>query len=121
MQWRTTLHYHAWQTLVDKKQNHNPECQKCHTTLFGDTSGFTKVGDTPDLVNVQCVECHRPVDDVAVHISRFRKKAGTTAAETNGQAAGDFQSVSEKTCLKCHNSENSPKFMYEIFLAKVTH
>ncbi len=121
MQWRTTLHYHAWQTLVDKKQNHNPECQKCHTTLFDEPNGFTKVGDTPDLVNVQCVECHRPVGDVAVHISRFRKKAGATAAETNGQAAGDFQPVSEQTCLKCHTPENSPKFKYEIFLTKVTH
>lgn len=121
MQWRTTLHYHAWQTLVDKKQNHNPECQKCHTTLFGDPKGFTTVSETPDLVNVQCVVCHRPVEDVTDHINRFRKKVGATGAETNGQIQRDFQPFSEQTCLKCHTPENSPKFKYEIFLAKVTH
>ncbi|MFQ5823670.1 MAG: multiheme c-type cytochrome [bacterium] len=121
-QWQTTLHSHAWQTLVEKKQNHNPECQQCHTTRFGETIGFTSIYETPDLVNVQCTQCHRETNgNVLNHINRFRGKPRSTNRGTNDQAKLDFKPITETTCLNCHNEDNSPHFNYEEFLTKVTH
>ncbi len=122
MQWRSTLHFHAWETLVGKKQNHNPECHQCHTTRFGEPDGFTTISQTPSLVNVQCAECHRETGgDILTHINRFRGKTRSSNSKTNGQTGSDFKPVTEQICLKCHNEDNSPHFDYETFLAKIRH
>ena len=119
-QWTSTLHSHAWETLVREKQTHNPECQECHTTMFDESSGFSSIAVTPDLVNVQCAECHRLVgDDLEKH--RKRPRAFNSKRETNGSKHIDFVPVTKQTCLKCHNQENSPKFDYTTFLSKVVH
>ena len=121
-QWNSTLHSHAWQTLVDKKQAHNPECQQCHTSLYNEPNGFSRLSDTPDMVNVQCAECHRPaISDVRTHMNRSKQTIASTNGKTNGKAQSDFKKITEQTCLKCHNEENSPQFDFAKFLAKVTH
>ncbi|MFQ5636812.1 MAG: multiheme c-type cytochrome [bacterium] len=120
-QWRSTPHAHAWETLVQKKQAHNPDCQQCHTTLFGQSSGFSSLKDSPDLVSVQCVTCHQLVSTrVKTHFERFRGKKKASNVSSNGEAV-DFAAISEKTCLQCHNEDNSPNFDYQTFLAKIAH
>ncbi|MFQ5864853.1 MAG: multiheme c-type cytochrome [bacterium] len=122
LQWRTTLHYHAWETLLEEKQNHNPECQQCHTTRFGEPNGFTTINETPYFVNVQCAECHREANgDILKHINRFRRKPRSAISKSNGQAKSDFRPITEQICLKCHNEDNSPNFSYQSYLTKVTH
>jgi hypothetical protein len=121
-QWTSTLHSHAWETLVREKQNHNPECQECHTTLYEQPHGFTTIGETPDMVNVQCSQCHQlAVDDVLTHVRRGRIAKRSTNSKSDGTATGDFKGITEQTCLKCHNQENSPRFEYSKFLKKVAH
>jgi hypothetical protein len=121
-QWTSTLHSHAWETLVREKQNHNPECQECHTTFFEQPNGFTTIGETPDMVNVQCSQCHQlAVDDVLTHVRRGRIAKRSTNGNSSGTTTGDFKRITEQTCLKCHNQENSPTFLYSKFLTKVTH
>ncbi len=120
-QWRSTLHAHAWETLVAKNQAHNPECQSCHTTLFGEANGFVSLKDNPDMVNVQCAACHRLAGgDVSAHINRVKRGPDANGARANGQTR-DFLPVTEATCLGCHNEDNSPNFEYAAFLPKVTH
>ncbi len=119
-QWRSTLHSHAWETLVQKKQAHNPECQTCHTTLFGQPNGFVTLKENPDMVNVQCLACHRPKSpDLTVHSNRLRR-GGSANGNTTGTVK-DFLEITKETCVTCHNEDNSPHFDYESFLAKVKH
>jgi len=118
-QWQTSEHCRAWQSLVVKKQNHNEACQKCHTTLYGQEDGFTKVTETPYMVNVQCVECHQPVADIDTHVGRFGGRRYSSKDET--VKAAEFRPVAEQICLRCHDSDNSPDFNYELFLSKVKH
>lgn len=120
-QWTTTLHSHAWQTLVREKQAHNPECQHCHTTMFGEENGFASLRDTPDMVNVQCSSCHVALEgEVDTHMKRFRGQLSSGNGHTDGQEV-DFKQVTETTCLRCHTEDNSPNFDYQVFRAKIIH
>jgi hypothetical protein len=94
-QWKKTGHARAYQTLVRDKRESDHTCLPCHTTGFGEVSGFADV-----LENVQCESCH-----------------GTKRGHPdNGQK---FPPVSEKQCLVCHNPAKSPNFDYAPYLAKV--
>jgi len=119
-QWSSTLHRQAWQSLIDKEQTSDPECQQCHTTFFKQPGGFATVFETPDLVNVQCVDCHQLTrGDAKEHINKFRRRRAPATAQTNGHA--DFKSIGEGTCLRCHNTESSPNFNYREAFLKITH
>ncbi len=119
-QWSSTLHRKAWQSLVEKQETSNPECQQCHTTLFKQPGGFSTILETPELVNVQCVDCHRLTgESPKEHIDKFRRSRGAVAKQTNGKA--DFKPVTEATCVTCHDKESSPNFNYAEALLKITH
>jgi hypothetical protein len=93
--WKKTGHARAFQTLVREKRETDHTCLPCHTTGFGEVSGFADV-----LENVQCESCHGP-------------RRGHPEDGKKGPA------VSEKPCLVCHNPAKSPNFDYRPYLAKV--
>lgn len=103
-QWKTTLHSHARQTLVDKEKDHDPECQPCHTTGFGMKTGFVAPSLTPDRWDVGCESCH-----------------GGGALHVKDPQASGYGKTSEATCLGCHTSDNSPDFDYATYRPKITH
>jgi len=93
--WQKTPHALAYQTLIKNNKSTDMTCLPCHTTGFGEVSGFADV-----LENVQCESCH-----------------GTRRGHPdNGQK---FPPVNEKQCLVCHNPAKSPNFDYAPYLAKV--
>src|SRR5262249_40956690 len=57
-QWKTTAHSLAWQTLVDQKKDATPDCVPCHVLGYNQPGGFSSHTATPQLVNVQCENCH---------------------------------------------------------------
>jgi hypothetical protein len=93
--WKKTGHAKAFQTLVRDKRESDHTCLPCHTTGFGEVSGFADV-----LENVQCESCHGP--------GRWHPESGRK-----------FSPVSEKQCLICHNLAKSPNFDYAPYLAKI--
>ena len=94
-QWKKTGHTRAYQTLVRDNRESDYTCLPCHTTGFGEVSGFADV-----LENVQCESCHGP-------------RRGHPDDGKKGPAVG------EKQCLVCHNPAKSPNFDYVPYLAKV--
>ncbi len=102
-QYRTTLHAHAHRTLIDKKQERNPECQGCHTTGYGYRTGFATPASTPAMWNVGCESCHGPG---AAHVR---------------DTAAAYGAVTEATCKGCHTGSNSPKFDYAAYRPKIVH
>jgi 2',3'-cyclic-nucleotide 2'-phosphodiesterase (5'-nucleotidase family) len=93
--WKKTAHARAYQTLVRDKRESDHTCLPCHTTGFGEVSGFPDV-----LENVQCESCH----------------GARRGHPANGQKGPP---VGEKQCLICHNPAKSPNFDYVPYLAKV--
>ncbi len=59
-EWSVTIHATAFNTIVASGDGDNPLCFPCHSVGFGKPSGFVDATTTPDLVGVQCENCHGP-------------------------------------------------------------
>jgi 2',3'-cyclic-nucleotide 2'-phosphodiesterase (5'-nucleotidase family) len=91
--WQKSAHAKAFQTLIDKGKQFNPDCLACHTTLFEEAGGFTMQAQQKELRDVQCENCH---GDKAAHLED---------PSVVSKAAPDV-----KTCLKCHTEYRSAGF-----------
>lgn len=94
LQWSTTRHAFAFETLLKKERYFDSDCVSCHTTGFGYQTGF-QVGDPGStLEGVQCETCHGPGKR---HVENPKK--------TNIRSGADGS-----VCLECHDAKHSPGF-----------
>jgi nitrate/TMAO reductase-like tetraheme cytochrome c subunit len=91
--WTKTDHAKAFQTLINKNMQFNPDCLACHTTRFEEPGGFTVTAQEKELRNVQCDSCH---GDSAAHM-------GDPEVLPEGKAGME-------TCVKCHTEHRCPDF-----------
>ena len=70
------------------------QCYECHTTGYGESTGFKSESETPDLKNAGCEVCHGP---------------GGRHAES-GDATLIKSHLTIDDCIKCHNSERIDSF-----------
>lgn len=109
VQWQTTSHAHAWQTLEVKGEEYNTECIGCHSLGFEDPKGYKsfvkdgkKLANAPDhLQNVSCENCH---GIGGVHVS-------------GPMTLPDM----EKGCLECHTEKFSLHFDFKERSEKINH
>jgi len=92
-------HAHAFQTLIDNQRDSTPECLPCHVVGMGQLGGFVSRQGTPELVNVQCENCHG---------------VGSRHPEHGAIVGPDV-------CITCHTASQSPNFQYEEMVAKIVH
>jgi 2',3'-cyclic-nucleotide 2'-phosphodiesterase (5'-nucleotidase family) len=92
-------HAHAFATLENNQRDATPECLPCHVVGMNQPGGFISKPSTPDLVNVQCENCHG---------------MGTKHPEPGAIAGPDV-------CITCHTHEQSPNFNYDEAVAKIVH
>ena len=97
-------HAHAFDPLVEKGHEYDPECVGCHTIGFGYRSGFVSNETTPELKHVGCENCHGPGGK---HIE----------APTVEQ----YAKVEQEVCVSCHTPDNSPTFVYSERIDKISH
>jgi peroxiredoxin len=103
--WAASSHAHAFKTLAKSGDQKKPDCQRCHTTGFGEPTGFPHAGAT--FENVGCESCHGP---------------GKAHVESSGTAAGSILRLTEKCdscvilqiCGSCHDDANDPGFEFEL-------
>jgi 2',3'-cyclic-nucleotide 2'-phosphodiesterase (5'-nucleotidase family) len=96
----TMGHARAYEALTKKNSEGLTECLVCHTTGFGESTGYGG-SSTADLKNVQCESCHG--------MGSKHKRDGT------------YKQVSEQKCLSCHTKEMSPDFNHKTYLKKISH
>ncbi len=97
-------HYRAYETLLQRGEERNPDCLSCHTTGFGKYSGFDLDSEErtgKDLRGVQCEECHGP---------------GTTHSRN-----GAYIETARASCMRCHTSYWSPDFDFESYWERIPH
>jgi hypothetical protein len=101
--WSKSAHAHAFETLVQAKQDFNPTCVGCHTIGYGSPQGFRTAVATPGLKHVGCEACHGPSSQ---HPEPLAQGYGKTTTEA---------------CRGCHTSENSPDFDPGTYIPQVKH
>lgn len=97
-------HAHAFDVLVEKGREYDPECVACHTVGFGYKSGFISADATPALKHVGCEDCHGPGE----------KHVAEPIQEQYGE-------VPRAACEQCHTPDNSPSFDYDERIGKIRH
>jgi hypothetical protein len=110
----TTAHMHAFDTLVKKGSEYDPECLRCHTVGYGLYTGFVDAAKTPHLENVQCESCH---GRGKVHIRVMR----TLPPHSKPPVTAALRPVTPASCIRCHDVENSENFNYKTFWEKIRH
>jgi len=111
-QWAGTAHARALATLEHKDQR--AECQKCHTTGFGDKTGWP--AGSGSLDGGGCESCHGPGGR---HVAAAAEKRGTIL-----RLADKCDScVILQICGSCHDDANDPGFEFELEnkLARIRH
>ncbi len=98
----TQQHARAFATLTKNQRDASPDCLPCHVVGYGKAGGFVSKQTTPDLVNVQCENCH----------------GMGTKHPTKGEAAAV---VGPDVCLTCHTHDQDPNFDYDQALTKIVH
>ena len=95
--WQKTQHAKAFDDLKKSKQEELPDCQRCHVIAYGDQGGFIDYDLTPELVNVQCEECHG---------------SGKLHAADPGKKGSIVAKPDEQKCRKCHTPGQDKNFNY---------
>ncbi len=104
--WQGMKHADAFATLENVGKSFDPDCIVCHTVGF-DRGGFIDFTITPELMNVQCENCHG---------------AGKAHVESRGGVATPHQSMPPPArCQQCHVGSHSPDFSYDRYWPKVAH
>ncbi len=112
--WERTPHADALETLPEESRG-DANCVKCHTTGYGEPTGFTSVADTPNLAGVGCEACHGPG-------SLYKEKE--VMESLDAAVAAGLNIPDEQTCVSCHNSESPTfpgEFNYEEMKARGVH
>jgi hypothetical protein len=100
-QWLQSRHSHAWETLVAKGADRNPDCVRCHTTP---PELALEVGQAS--AGVGCQTCH---GDATLH------------SLDSKQATGLIRKPNEKLCRTCHDTDSDPNFSFARAIRKVRH
>ncbi|MCX7765535.1 MAG: hypothetical protein N2246_02370, partial [Candidatus Sumerlaeia bacterium] len=138
-QWEKTAHAKAMATLINQRQQYNPDCLPCHTTGYKTDNGFVDIRSTPRFTNVQCESCHGKSYKHTLEARRWQLQkrsvaimSGTDNNTTETKVVSTPQlpdkpgvlpmrSVPASVCLGCHTNERDANFDYEHDILIVKH
>jgi hypothetical protein len=111
--YRGSKHAQAWATLEKAEKGTrygwpvtaHPDCVDCHVVGYGFKSGFVNPAQTPDLKDVGCEACHGPASR---HVAYHAQTPGTAFTKE----AAKMPKVEPGVCLRCHDFEQTPNFVY---------
>lgn len=101
--WAGSPHSAAFETLRTKDRHADADCQRCHTTGFGETGGFPADG----MNGVGCESCHGPGGN---HVGENAERRGTILALTDKCDSCVIMQI----CGSCHDEANDPGFEFEL-------
>lgn len=111
--WSKSLHSHAFETLVARNSDADPNCIRCHVVGFGERGGYMRsMGTSGKLTGVGCESCHGPArEHVRVHSETLPGEAVLVKMRPVGQGQ----------CIQCHYGEFSRPFKWDEFWPPIAH
>jgi hypothetical protein len=99
LKWRPTKHAKSFEILPAKYQT-DAKCLKCHTTGFGEPTGYKTAADV-DLKGTSCEVCHGPGSKHAEVSKPFANQKPTPEQE---KIARDsiWKMLPQNVCVSCH-------------------
>ncbi len=101
MKWKKSKHAAAFEILTPKYQE-DAKCLKCHTTGYGEPTGFKSIAATPQLAGNGCETCHGP-GSIHEKISQKYAKVKTLTPEQDKEVRGStWLMLPQNVCVECH-------------------
>jgi hypothetical protein len=104
--WKKTVHAQAWKTLVERGQERDLDCIRCHVTGW-DQPGGSNLGHVDNLKDVQCETCHGPG---SIHVAKNGEEKPSAVV---------LAPPKELCASQCHTKEHSDTFQYEAYLRDI--
>jgi hypothetical protein len=104
--WRQTKHAKGFEILPAKYKT-DASCLKCHSTGFGEPTGFTGA-KTPELAGTSCEACHGPSSKHA----EIAKSFGTKKLSKDEEAyvrSTTHKILPGNSCVVCHVAQGHKK------------
>ena len=122
-QWRGTAHAKAFASLIEKGEQNNASCVKCHVTGYQVDNGFSDYKTTPEYANVQCEVCHGPAYEHVVQSRRSKilARMNRPSVIPDSEKAVMNMTFDAKYCSACHDAKNDPDFDFEKMIHQVDH
>lgn len=100
LDWKGTKHAKAFEVLPEKYRA-DKTCLKCHTTGFGEATGFKSLEETPGLVAATCESCHGPGSKHSATAKQFGNKK-LSDDEKKFVASTIHKMQPRNVCVDCH-------------------
>jgi hypothetical protein len=107
MTWKKTKHAKGFEVLPEKYRSDN-SCLKCHSTGFGEETGFKSPEATPGLVGTSCEACHGPGSKHAEIAKQFTGK-DLTDAQKKYVGSTIYRIDPANKCAGCHAAQTHKK------------
>jgi hypothetical protein len=114
LDWRGTKHAKGFDILPARYRT-DASCLKCHTTGYGEPTGFKSVAATPNLVGTSCEACHGPGSKHAEIAKSYATKKLTDAEKAYVQST-IYKIQPKNVCIDCHVTrahKKHPEFVKE--------
>ena len=98
--WKQTKHAKGFEILPAKYRK-DAECLKCHSTGFGEPSGF-KDASTSSLAGTSCEACHGPGSKHAELTKQYAKKKKLSEEEDKIARGSIYRTLPANVCITCH-------------------
>jgi len=116
MAWRKTKHAkEAWQS-VPENYRADANCINCHTTGYGQATGFKDAESTPNLVGTGCEACHGPGSKHEEVAKQFKDKKELAPDEEKAVRDSIYKVLPQNVCIRCHVAQahkEHPKYEKE--------
>ncbi|MFN0078313.1 MAG: multiheme c-type cytochrome [Prosthecobacter sp.] len=107
--WQKSGHAHAFDALLYRQSDADPNCIACHTIGFGSESGYRREFAGKRMTHVGCESCHGP---------------GSTHVEQrtlSKEPTFKFRPLAAADCTTCHHGEFSRTFEWDEFWKLIAH
>jgi mono/diheme cytochrome c family protein len=101
MKWKKDPHAKAFETLTAKYQK-DATCLKCHTTGYGEATGFKDATTTASLAGVTCESCHGPGSAHEAAAQPLANVKELTPAQEKAVRDSIWLVLPKNVCIECH-------------------